>query len=58
MTHWAEPKAAPYRVPEVVGGDTDEQEEDRSQVGRVAEEEGKQEGEEKEGGAVEERTRW
>ena len=42
----------------MVGGDTDEQEEERSQVGRVAEEEGKQEGEEKEGGAVEERTRW
>jgi len=42
----------------VVGEDTGEQEEERSLVGRVAEEESKQEGEEQEGCAVEKRTRW
>ena len=42
----------------MVGEDTGEQEEQRSLVGRVAEEESKQEGEEQEGGAVERRTRW
>ena len=42
----------------MVGEDTGEQEEERSLVGRVAEEESKQEGEEQEGGAVEKRTSW
>ena len=41
----------------MVGEDTGEQEEERSLVGRVAEEESKQEGEKQEGGAVEKRTR-
>ena len=42
----------------MVGEDTGEQEEERSLVGRVAEEESKQEGEEQKGGAVEKRTGW
>ena len=42
----------------MVGEDTGEQEEEGSQVARVAQEESKQEGEEQEGGAVEKRTGW